>query len=324
MIKSLPRISSVLLLLGCLWYSWGWFSGNSTPYTPQFVTVERELVAAPQWKIAVNDDIRLGVERAKAEALSAAKAELESWHDGVMKKVDAEYLDWHFDYFNNLISGLTDAGKGVFYSQERIERDRQKETAASFSAMVMPPLNVEHTFRHIAELAITRFQEKLPTELSAIRAKYSIPTAEWEAHLENIVVITRDVESQTDQPLSLKTLAVGGTVVTAGMGLTLAQMSLPMIDGALTSVGLSLGVESVALAESSVFGGPVVMSIAAAVIVGWEILDHRQTVARNKPLLRAHIEDYLRGFERDQLKSTGVIGAPLHRITANIARSLGA
>ena len=294
-------------------------------------------------------DVRQAVEKARLGGLQHARAELDSLHAEMMRKVDGSLLDWYFGYWTQQRLGLSYAyasGKtwlaGLVTEADpgAASKALEDEIAREFELRVMPGPVLEQHLQRIAQQSVAVFVQSLKGHLQDIPGRYQVPPAQWESYLEGITLMISGTEANRSVPVTLKALSAGvflsGVSVTATLApyitaqftQNMAVAGVARASGALAgSVGrraattLSRQVAARGLATGAgswaLTGG-----VALVALVAWEAWDHKSTVAENRPLLRNNIDHFLRLYEAGLVEPHGMIGGILHNLERQIAMSV--
>lgn len=296
-------------------------------------------------------EIRQAVERSRSDGLQHARAELDSLHAEMMRKVDSSLLDWYFGYWTQQRLGLTYAytsgktwltGFVTDTDPEAASKVLQEEIAREFELRVVPGPVLEQHLQRIAQQSVAVFVQSLQGHLQDIPRRYQVPPAQWDSYLEGITLIISGAEASRSVPVTLKALSAG--VVLSGISVTAAlapyvtaQFTQSMAvagaaraSGALAgSVGrraattLSRQVAARGLATGAgSWGGALTGGVALVALVAWEAWDHKSTVAENRPLLRNNIDQFLRLYETGLLEPHGMLGGILHTLESQIATNI--
>jgi len=286
-------------------------------------------------------EVRQAVEKARMDGLQHARAELESLHGEMMRKVDSRLLDWYFGYWTQQRLGLSYAytsGKNwvaslvVDVDPEEASKTLQTEIAREFELRVMPGPILEQHLQRIAQQSVTVFVRSLQEHLQDIPQRYQVPSAQWEEYLERITFMIGGTQASRSVPLTLKALSAGVVLsgvsvtaalapyVTAQFAQNMAMAGASRASGALVgSVGrraattLSRQVAARGLATGAgSWGGALTGGVALVALVAWETWDHQSTVAENRPLLRNNIDHFLQLYESGLVEPHGMIGNILH------------
>jgi len=253
---------------------------------------------ATDWS-SVDAAIVEALQSARAKAEQQANVKLDAWVSSLVTRVDGDFLEWYFSYWTQQVIGV----KGMWYwtvnkvmsdepeMAEKITEDIQDE----FSKRVLRPqisqMEIERVTREVLEIYVT----ELCNALKTIPSRYKIPHPAWERHLEDISVLTSNVEGNRDVSLSMKTVAVSSAVAagiavkTLGpvIGKVAGQVSAKLAGKATAKIAAKTGAKVAAKAGGK-FLGPIV---GVGVIV-WDAWDHNHTKNIERPILRQNLVDY--------------------------------
>ena len=174
-------------------------------------------------------EVRQAVENARVDGLQHARAELESLHGEMMRKVDSRLLDWYFGYWTQQRLGLSYAYTSgtnwvaslvVDVDPEEASKTLQTEIAREFELRVMPGPILEQHLQRIAQQSVTVFVRSLQEHLQDIPKRYQVPSAQWEEYLERITFMIGGTQASRSVPLTLKALSAG--IVLSGVSVTTA------------------------------------------------------------------------------------------------------
>ena len=296
-------------------------------------------------------EVRQAVEKARMDGLQHARAELESLHGEMMRKVDSRLLDWYFGYWTQQRLGLSYAYTSgtnwvaslvVDVDPEEASKTLQTEIAREFELRVMPGPILEQHLQRIAQQSVTVFVRSLQEHLQDIPKRYQVPSAQWEEYLERITFMIGGTQASRSVPLTLKALSAGVVLsgvsvtaalapyVTAQFAQNMAMAGASRASGALVgSVGgraattLSRQVAARGLATGAgSWGGALTGGVALVALVAWEAWDHQSIVAENRPLLRNNIDHFLQLYESGLVAPHGMVGNILHDLERQIAASI--
>lgn len=235
--------------------------------------------------------------RMKAEQVAAVK--LDAWIAILMQRVDSDFLDWYFSYWNQQMLGL----KSLWYwslnhvigeqatAAEKITEEVQEEFAQRVLRPQIAQLELERITREVVDV----YAYELRRNLEVIPMQYNIPQGAWERYLDDIAVISSRVEGNRRIDLSLKAITIAGAggmllatnrlvTITNKLGTTLAtRLSGRMATRLATKTGERV---------ISRVGGKLFGPIVGFGIILWDLWDHYHTKAINKPILRTAIADY--------------------------------
>jgi len=300
---------------------------------------------------AVRQEVAGLVQTARAEALEGAGAQLAEWHTGVMHRLDTDFLEWYFGYWNTQKRSAGYLWDWLWNDEQAAETAIAETIAQELSARTLPPHLVDKELEAIAVNTADAFVKRLRRGLEEVPRQYAIPPTRWEEYLDGITftVADRDGSDQRLTDVSLKGVYVLGTLG----GASVATAVVPLVKRAMARMGGAMGgraasygagVAGQALAKSAVnksvttlgaktggaagakagslAGGPLIAAVAIVGIGMWEWWDHASMVEEERPRIRANIEGFLQQFEQDLLRADGAIGAPVHQIETALYESV--
>jgi len=277
------------------------------------------------------------------QAEDIAKARLGEWTGALQKRIDEEFIQWYFSYWQQQWMGLKALGYWLADSEvveqivgeqpsmaERITAEIQEE----FSKRVLRPQIAQLQMERIAEEVISVFVVALQKHLVAIPEKYRIPQAEWDRYLEDMAVLTSHIEGNRHVALSLKAavaFVAAGTTVAA---VQVTQMLKPVMAKIGTRMTTKAATEGAGKAAATVatkagarvagkVGGKFLGAIVGVGVMVWDVWDHQQTKKIESPILRQNLTDYLTELQQSLLyePETGLMTI-VRGLEANIVGSL--
>ncbi len=278
----------------------------------------------------IDADIVHILKDAAAAAEVAATYKLEAWTDTLMQRVDADFLDWYFDYWNQQILGL----KAIWYwsvsqvlsdapdAAAHITADVQEQFATRVLRPEIAQLELERLTHEVLKIYVTKVSEYL----APIPEKYQITPPDWERYLDDIAVVISRTEGNRDIPLTLKALTVttGASTVALGYALNPAIKQIgSKVSGKLAGNAAGKLAATTGVKVSTKAGGKFLGPIIGIGIIIWDVWDHQQTKKVERPLLRQAIADYFTEVKQSLLHApeSGVM-AVLQTIEGNIISSL--
>lgn len=284
--------------------------------------------AAADWS-EVDGAIRDVLADARSQARERGKQRLDTWHEGLMTRVEEDFLPWYFAFWGQQWRDLKAAGYlvGDWGGWMDAERAIRKDFRGAFASRVMPPGETQLRMEAIAREALTVYLDRARRELSEIPREYQIPREDWQQHLAQIGLQLRQSEAQTEAvPTTLKGLVAFGT---AGTTAAVLNGSRALARVGATAGGwaprATAGATGTALAGRTGLrlGGRFLGAAALAALVAWDVYDHHRREAELRPRLRERLEAYLDGL-RNRMLEDGAHGvlAPVHELEARIQPQL--
>ncbi|MEG4056442.1 MULTISPECIES: hypothetical protein [unclassified Microcoleus] len=290
------------------------------------------VVSPPHDFSKVNQDIKNAIQQSHTTAETFASQELDKWEAEVIARVDNSFLDWYFDYFNqkkmeftvpfNFVKSavlnrfdMTAASQAV---SEKLTEDFQRE----FANRVLVPKNAQLRFQLITQDTANLYISEVSKNVKVVQNNYNIPQVQWDKYLNDIATTISDKGNVSN--LSLKVL-VGGS------GYLVAK---PLILGVAAKVGSKVTAKVASKAAAKVAtktGGTVASQLGVSLIdpiVGigiiiWDLWDYNHTVKVERPILRAHIVEYLKDVKKSLLTNpeSGIMAA-IYQLESGLLKSL--
>lgn len=268
--------------------------------------------AAIPWH-QVDAEIAKSLKQAQAAAEEFAEKELVQWTGGLEERIDGDFLEWYFSYWQQQWIGLKGMGywladtaviEKLFGKQPSMVERITKEIQEEFSKRVLRPQIAQMQMERIANETVKVFVQQLQKDLQAIPKRYNIPEPDWIRYLNDISLLTKSVNANREVAISLKTITfgvvAGGTVGTAKVIKTIKPM-IKKIGTKMTTKTATKGAGKAAAKVASKTGGKVAGKVGGKFlgpIIGlgviiWDVWDHHHTKKVEKPILRENLMDYL-------------------------------
>lgn len=305
-------------------------SENPKSESPKTAIVQPSI----NWR-AVDTAVAQALTTAHARAENYASQQLDLWIDDLMGRVDDNFLNWYFGYFNQkqielksvfvqLRSGVVNLVNPDLPSPsekvaEVITRDFQEE----FARRVLRPQIAQLQLERLTQQTVKQYLNALSENLNQIPLSYQIPQADWNRYLNDIAVSIYDTEGEVSN-LSLKVL-VGGSAYLAVKPLV-APLVLKVGSKVATNLAGKAGAKIALKTGASLTGKMAAGLLDCTVGVGillWDIWDTYHTANIEKPILRETIAEYLEQVKGSILDDpeTGIMAA-IDRLEAKIIQSV--
>lgn len=265
---------------------------------------------------------RQALKQAHVAAETYAQQELSNWEAELEPRLD-NFLDWYFRYDRQKVAeaaALLTYSKGMIlhrgFGQEttggeavalQLTETFQKE----FAKRVLLPREAQLRFELIAQETAERFVNKLGEELETVRTEYQIPQARWNRYIDDMAVSLADSEGNISN-LSLKVI-VGGAVYTGAKPLAMATIGKigAKVGSEFTGTAISALAAKTGATVAAKFGSSLIDPLAGVGILVWDLLDHRHTSSRDRPIVKANLINYLHDMEKSLLTNpeTGIMSA---------------
>ncbi|MEN8140422.1 MAG: hypothetical protein ABFR97_04290 [Thermodesulfobacteriota bacterium] len=252
----------------------------------------------------VDQDVALAMTGARESAEAFADQQLDEWRAGLMARVDNDYLDWYFSYWNQQVLGLKALGQyGVHYffrDQPSAAEKLTEEIQEQFATRVLRPQIAELELERIVRNTVNHYVVQLRANLDSVPQRYKIPNTTWDRYMDGIALTTYGTDGNRQVPIALKAVVATGT----GGALLLAG-KMQLLIGKLSSKVLAKSAGKAASKMAAKTGGKVAAKaggkfLGAIVGVGvlvWDVWDHNKTRQENRPILRQALADYLQELQ---------------------------
>lgn len=269
--------------------------------------VKKTAVEKIDWG-TVNKAIEKTLMDARKETEEMASAKLDFWIEKNMERVDNDFLEWYFGYWNQQKLGLQGLLAQVMHwvdgdnpsAAEKLTEVVQEEFTNRVIRPQIAQLELERTVNEI----VSHYCSILKGKLEEIPLEYKIERADWDRYIGDISVMVKNVEANRSTPLPLKAI-VG---ITAGGTLILFKSLKPVImkiGGKISSKLAAKTAGSMAAKTggkvAAKAGGKFLGTIVAVGIIIWDVWDHYSTKKNAKPVLRQNIHDYLKEVKENIL-----------------------
>jgi hypothetical protein len=317
----------VLLIIAAILGRYFIFS-TPLPPTSTIAPIVKPIVRPIVWQ-DIDKHLIEAVTRAGEETEKFANQRVEQWMAKLMQRVDSDFLEWYFSYWNQQVLGLNGLYHGIVHwlalsqqtAQERMTATVQQE----FATRVLRPEIAQLEIGHLAEDTVKHYVDQLHTQLDAIPQQYHIPRDDWEKHLDTIAIMTMRVEGSREASLSLKALT-GTTVASAAILTKSLAPLIKNIGGKLTAklagkAAASMAAKTGAKVMAKV-GGELLGPVIAIGIIIWDVWDHAKTKETGMPLLRQNILDYFNELKISILSDSeyGILTI-IHQLETQIVES---
>ena len=256
-----------------------------------------ELTSPPSIEITQSLVAFGGREQAFKKALNTANQsaeqyannELNRWEEQLINRIDTDFLNWYFNYFNqkqqefgvlfeyigeNLMNGFNQS-----IVNEKIAKSINDNIQREFARRVLQANSAEMKFHTIVIDTANFYIEQLSKEFDDVPKMYKIPQADWHKYLEGI---NFRLENERGDEVSLVRFV--GAAGTAKITATIAAKT---------------GSKAVA-AISSQLGSMIEPTLGIA-LIAWDYWDYTKGVQEDKPRLREDLVNSLHDIKKSIL-----------------------
>ncbi|GCL38978.1 hypothetical protein SR1949_40980 [Sphaerospermopsis reniformis] len=302
---------------------------NSTDHSA-LVTPKKDI----DWT-QIEQEVYKSLQNARQGAEDYAAKELDAWVENLTERIDKNFLDWYFGYFNqkqieyksffigmsnNMGRWLNPNGKSTEESiAEIITEDFQTE----FAKRVLRPQISQLRLERIATQTAKLFLKEAGANINQIPRNYQIAQADWNRYLEDLSINVVDSQGNKSS-LTWKLIAGGESYVVFKPLITplLPTIGSKIVAGLAGKAGAKIATKTGTVLAGKV--GSVFLDATVGVgILLWDIWDNNHTANIEKPILRENLVDYLE-LVKDSLLSNPENGMMtiVDEIQRNIMQSL--
>ncbi|NEO29220.1 MAG: hypothetical protein F6K36_01915 [Symploca sp. SIO3C6] len=282
----------------------------------------------------IEQAIATAIVDARTQAESFAFQRLDEWVEQLMLRVDSNFLNWYFDYFNQ--KKMEISTPFVWLSSAAVHRLNTSNPLPSqvvaekltenfqteFAKRVLRPKIAQLELERITRDTINLYISELANNISNVQSHYQIPQGQWERYLGDIAITINDTEGNISN-ISLKLLAGGSTVL-------LAKTMAPLVTNVGSKVALSFAGKTTAKMAAKTggvvagkLGVQLIDPIVAIGIIIWDVWDYKHTVKIERPVLREAILDYLNEVKASLLDNhKNSIMAAIYQLEGGILKSV--
>lgn len=305
----------ILPFLGSALSDYSWSQRKPLPDTiiqpeivPLTVIIESDSVTRESDK-KVNDRTLVALTEAYELAEEFATNDLDNWVRELEGRVDNDFLNWYFDYFNQKRREILALVRGV--TGQNISQKEFQDFNQEFGSRVVSPEDIELRLEILTSEVTNLYANELNKKLTYAQKDLKLSSQKWEKYLASISnqVAKRD-------PISGSALA--GVSLTGGYVLADALLSgtisaffegqavrllEPLIVGlgpeAVSILGLGAGG---AIKFAGKFAGPVI----GGLMIAYDVGSYAHKVNQEKPVLRERIVADLQILKRSALADATV------------------
>ena len=272
-------------------------------------------------KIQINTELLNTLDYAYRKAEFRATKELDNYIDRLMFRVDDDFLNWYFNWFNK--KWREDSALITWILGKDVKESQGKTFIQEFSKRVVSKTEAEQTIQQIVDDAAETYVSVLKYKLERIGFKYNIPETQWNGYLDNI---TFNIPGTGNANLAEITVVGVYPLVKAIAIPSLTKISILGAEKITAIAGAKyaakLGIE--AASETAI--GTLAKVANPLVLVGfvfWEVSDYQATLGEQKPALHDSIFETFKEIEDDILydRSSGIM-TTLHYIENSIRNSI--
>jgi hypothetical protein len=270
----------------------------------------------------VNRQTLTAITEAYATAEDFASRDLDTWLDKLETRVDGDFLDWYYGYFNQKGREILALWRGV--TGQNISEKEFQYFNQQFTSRVVSPEDIKARLEVVTAEVTNLYARELNKKLTATQKDLKIPPQQWNLYLARIseTVAKRD-------PISGS--AIAGTSIAGGYVLADALLSgtvsaffegqavrllEPVIAGLGPEAASTLGFGAMGVVKfAGKFAGP----ILGGGVIAYDLLSYVHKVDQEKPKLRERIFSDLQLLKRSALTDVTV---RINQLESNIRKSI--
>lgn len=233
--------------------------------------------------------LKKALNTANKSAEKYAENELNVWEAKLINRIDTDFLNWYFNYFNqkqqefgvlfqyvgeNVMNGFNQS-----IVNEKIAKSINDNIQREFSRRVLQANSAEMKFHTIVIDTANFYIEQVSKEFEDVPKMYNIPQADWDKYLEGI---NFRLENERGDEVSLVRFV--GAAGTAKITATIAAKA---------------GSKAVAAISSQL--GSMIEPTLAIGLIAWDYWDYTQGVQEDKPRLREDLVNSLHDIKKSIL-----------------------
>jgi hypothetical protein len=247
----------------------------------------------------INTELLNALDHAHEKAETRAKYKIDSWIENLMFRVDHNFFDWYFNFFNK--KWREDSALITWIKGEDVKQRYGETFEKEFSKRVVSQTEAEEKIEQIANNAVETYVNELEYKIARIGFEYNIPQTKWNQYLDSI---TFNIPGTGNTTLAEITTIGAYPLAKALVIPTLKGVSIVGVEKIATVAGVKyatkLGLKGAA--ETAI--GTLAKVADPLVLIGfvwWEVHDHQTTVEKQKPALHESIFESFKEIEDDIL-----------------------
>jgi len=269
----------------------------------------------------VDNAVKETLQKARQKAQSYAQVELNLWSDDLMGRIDPNFLNWYFGYFNqkeieykSFFAGITGAASYWFNpndqtSEEKIAEEITTEFQIEFAKRVLRPEIAQLQLQRITNQTVRLYLDEVSQNIKLIPINYKISQVDWNRYLNDVAITIYDTEGHLSN-ISLKIFAGGGAYLAVKPIVAKLVVSSKVVGKLAGKVGAKIAAKTSGILAAKI-GGVLLDTTVGVGILLWDVWDNNHTAFIEKPILRENLANYLQEVEDSLLNNpeTGVMVA---------------
>lgn len=281
--------------------------------------------------IAIQNSLTLAYENTN----KYADEQLQLWVDDLATRIDPNFLDWYFGYFNQKsieYKGFFTAIKGgalkllKFTNKDVNEQIAEEITAdfqTEFAKRVLRPQIAQLQIERITDKIVRYYLNEVKNNVNNIAIKYKIPQTDWNNYLNDIAISIYDTEGNISNTSFKVLTGAGGYVAVKPLIVKLVPtVSSKVVAKLAGKAGAKVATKTGGVVAGKIGGTFLDASVGVGIIL-WDVWDINHTAQIEKPILKANLIDYLEEVKDSLLNNpqTGMMNI-VDQIQSTIVSSL--
>jgi|688.fasta_scaffold167849_2 hypothetical protein len=289
-------------------------------------------VTSPDWS-NVDNAVKKALQTARQKAQNYAQVELDLWSDDLMGRIDPNFLNWYFGYFNqkgieykSFFAGIKGAASYWFNPndqtpEERIAEEITTEFQIEFAKRVLRPEIAQLQLQRITNQTVRLYLDEISQNIKLIPVNYKISQVDWNSYLNDVAITIYDTEGNLSS-VSLKVFAGGGAYLAVKPIVAKLVVGSKIVTKLAGKVGAKIAAKTGATLAAKI-GGTLLDTTVGVGILLWDVWDNNHTAFIEKPILKTNLANYLEEVENSLLNNpeTGVMVA-VDSIQKNIINAI--
>ncbi len=229
---------------------------------------------------------RKALNTAHQNAEHYAKNELALWEQELIKRIDNDFLNWYFNYFNQkkaefsiFLQYVGENVRNVFDQtivNDNIAIKLNNDIQREFARRVLQAESAEMKLKTIAIDTAEFYIKEVSKEFDNVPKMYKIPRSDWNQYLETINI---RLTNERGNQVFVVTL-IGAT----GVAKIAAKIAAKASVQAVGTISAQLG--------------SMIDPTVALALIAWDYWDYTNGVKENKPRLRKDLINYLEDLKK--------------------------
>lgn len=231
------------------------FIVNTIFHAPQYIPGEPPL---PEFDQVLGTALKI----AHQDAEQFASQELDRWISQLIQRIDYDFLDWYFSYWNQTVielQSLYHETIHLFYKTAPSATEKLTEKInMELSKRVFRPQIAQMELEAITRNTLNRYLQTFRKECQTLPKQYKIPQGSWQRYLNDLALITTGVYGERNLFATIKNLytsSIGSAlVITSAIPLFAGKISVSIAEKLAKQIWTKVTLKSSGKAAAQ-FGG---------------------------------------------------------------------